>query len=1153
MTHQKPGMTDDQARATHPSLTAWVGASAGTGKTHVLTARVLRLMLTGTAPENIVCLTFTKAAAAEMKNRIFAELGSWTTMPDDELKAEIYTRADEIADTDMLKEARKLFARVLDLSGGLQIQTFHSFCQALLGRFPLEANMIPGFEGLDESEASELMSVARDHMLEQTRDPHAVDLRRALDVVAGLVTERTFDEVISRLSFEAPMLARASNAYGGIDGLVRALYARLGAPIGQSTHDVIRAGFKTALIDTAGLRDLAAGLAAGSASDQKRGTAIAAMLAGSDQDILKYWPDYRAAFLTQKNTPLATVATKKVLSANSALLDIIQVEQQRLVALTDTVARIEAAQATSALLRLGLTQLGLYERMKAERGFVDFDDMIGRTVGLFAGAEIAPWILYKLDNRIDHILVDEAQDTNRDQWRIVETLAAEFFAGESAREEPRTVFAVGDAKQSIFSFQRADPREFVAARDRVFQRAHYGARRAEAVPLSLSFRSGEAVLSLVDAVFDRKGRALDGLSFDGEDVRHNFSRTGQAGLAELWPLEVPAEPMEEKADGWQPPVAQETADDAEQRAAWRIARHIKDSVGTRKLPARARVVAAGDILVLVRRRTAFVDHLVRALKILSVPVAGRDRMTLMDELPVMDLLAMIRFVLLPTDDLTLATVLKSPFVGCDEETLFDIAHGRKGSLWDALYAARRDPRCAPYYGILVDILNRADIDGPFAFLNYLLVDLNGREKLASRMGAEIHDPVDELLDEALRFELTRPASLLGFVEHVTRNNTQIKRDMEEAGDKVRIMTAHSAKGLQAPIVYVSDLVSTPDLSKDARLLPLKAEEAGLPAIPLWASPAKGLAEVEAAREEIKARQLSEYRRLLYVALTRAEDELYIAGWRGPREPEPDCWFSLIKEGFDRLDAEHATLPDGREVKRYLIEQTQPAKKDAIKDLSRVDATPSPAWLQAAMPVEPSPARPLAPSKPDAEPAVAGPLDRSKNARDRYQRGNLLHALLQWLPDLPIDSRASSALRYLENNADLSVDEREAFWREVNAVLTHPEFGDLFGPESRAEVPIAGLVSTPGQPEGRPVSGQVDRLVVTEDAVLIIDYKTNRPPPEDARDVAPVYLKQMGLYRRALMDIYPDKKIRAALLWTYDTRLMPLSDDQLETALEIAQI
>ncbi|TNE67182.1 MAG: double-strand break repair helicase AddA [Alphaproteobacteria bacterium] len=1138
----KHRMTPEQARATVPGLTAWVGASAGTGKTHVLTARVLRLMLTGTRPENILCLTFTKAAAAEMKNRIFAELGRWALMPDDELATEIHVRTDELADGAMLRRARQLFAEVLDLSGGLQIQTFHSFCQALLGRFPLEAGMAPGFEGMDEAEAREAMASARDRMLAATRTPAGLPLRAALDTVAGLVTENTFDEVMAGLSFEADTIARADRAYGGLLGMTAALYHALDLTPGEREADLIADAVADSAFDAAGVRALMTGLLAGSKAEAAMGQTLADFLAAADR--VSLFDAYAGVFLTQKHEPRARVANKGTLEADPGLPGIIDKEQARLMRLMDHIKRLRIAVATTALMTLGHEQLGLYRSMKHERGLVDFDDMITRTVKLLDTAAVAPWVLFKLDAAIDHILVDEAQDTNALQWRVVETLAAEFFAGEGARDITRTLFAVGDAKQSIFSFQRADPREFVAARDRVFARAYEADYEAEAVPLNLSFRSGGAVLGLVDAVFDREAPAWHGLSADGEIVRHDFVRKGQGGLVELWPLEEATPEADDAAEdeGWVPPVVQESAHDAEQRTAWRIARRVRQMLDDgEELASKARPIRAGDILVLVRRRTAFVDHLVRALKATGIPVAGRDRMVLTDELPVMDLLALCHFALLPTDDLTLATVLKSPFVGLDDDALFRLAHGRRGTLWLALRdKAKADVEFAAAYQTLTDILNAADTRTPFEFLNHVLTDLDGRRKLAARLGAEIHDPVDELLEEALRFEMQTSASLQAFVQRVEGGATQIKRDMEAAGDMVRIMTAHSAKGLQAPIVFLSDLVGLPDVGRDARILELPASDPDAPPLLVWTSAARDVAFVDEMKTELKARQLAEYRRLLYVALTRAEDRLYVAGWQGAQAPSDDCWFAAIEQGFDRLGSDTIELAPGYKVRRHMVAQTAAVKPETTMAEAVADHS-LPGWLFTAKPAEPDPPRPLAPSRPDdEEPAVASPLRAA--GRGRFFRGRVIHALLEWLPDLAPADRAAAAKAYLAGLGDLPDGEAARLWREVAGIMDDPALGPLFGPASRAEVPIAGIVG------GRVISGQVDRLVATPDQVLIIDYKTNRPPPADATGVAPVYLKQMGLYVRALEAVYPGRTVRAALLWTDEARLMELPKNLLDEAL-----
>jgi ATP-dependent helicase/nuclease subunit A len=738
-------------------------------------------------------------------------------------------------------------------------------------------------------------------------------------------------------------------------------------------------------------------------------------------------------------------------------------------------------------------------------------------------------------------LVDEAQDTNRAQWQVVETLAAEFFAGEGASEKVRTMFAVGDAKQSIFSFQRADPKEFIAARNRIFASAQGADLPTAAVPLNLSFRSGEAVLSLVDAVFDAESRAVIGLSPDAEAVQHDFTRKGQAGLVELWPLEAPEDKSSENTPDWALPLVQESVSDAQQRTAWRIARRISKMLLTDEmLTSKGRPIQAGDILILVRRRTPFVDHLVRALKSLGVPVAGRDRMVLTEELAVMDLLMLARFALQPTDDLSLATVLKGPFVGFDDATLFDLAHARKGSLWQALLRRKSAGAFAGVAHMLKRLLDCVDVKTPFEFFNYMLTEMGGRKKLVAQLGVEIHDPVDELLEEALSFELTTSASMQAFVHSVEHSSLQIKRDMEAAGNNVRIMTVHGAKGLEAPIVFLSDLVSLPNSTPETRLLPIPSLVANKPPIPLWTSPANGLALVEGIKDTIKAKQLAEYRRLLYVALTRAQDRLYVAGWQAKGVPSEDSWASAIEMGFDQLETVEVTLPGGIAGRRFEVDQTAKLMADAAKP-AQISRIPAPPWLFDAMPEEPTPARPLAPSRPDEEPAVSSPLERTDSKR--FQRGRYIHALLEWLPEVATDKRQVAARRYLAKSAAYLTDaQQQAVWQEVDIILTSPRFAPLFGPNSRAEVPIAGLVA------GRAITGQVDRLVVTEAEVLIVDYKTNRPPPTDVSGVAGVYLRQMGLYVRALGNIYPEKTVRAALLWTDAANLMELPKPLMDEAL-----
>ena len=743
------------------------------------------------------------------------------------------------------------------------------------------------------------------------------------------------------------------------------------------------------------------------------------------------------------------------------------------------------------------------------------------------------------------MLIDEAQDTNPDQWRIVRVLADEFFAGRGQRTEgSRTVFAVGDAKQSIYSFQRADPRAFEEMRHRLAAQIPAAGGKWDEVALSVSFRSTKAVLDAVDAVIASPGGRI-GVLAEGEVIEHRPHRSGAAGLVEIWP---PVEPkLVDETDAWKPPINPVQGDSPRGRLARLMALRIKAMLDHgERLESKGQPIRPGDIMVLVRRRGAFVEELVKALKQLEIPVAGADRMILTEQLAVMDLMALANAVLLPEDNLTLATLLKSPLLGLSETALFTLAHGRSGSLWDALRQRRNDPTYAEAWDRLSEWLALADRVTPHEFFAHVLEN-GGKQRLLTRLGMEAEDPLDEFMSLTLAHERLHPPSLQAFLHWLEEGGVEIKRDMEGGVNAVRIMTVHGSKGLQAPIVFLPDTLQAP--SKSPGLFWLDEGERELLAWPPRSADQDETCRT--ARDAANQARDQEYRRLLYVAMTRAEDRLYVCGWHTRKEAPAHCWYYLIREALqdrddvtEEIDGFLASRPeaDGEgKVLRLRCPQTAdlpPPKNQADTQASQT----LPAWARQAAPVESSPPRPLAPSRPDGdEPAPRSPFGGDDGAR--FRRGRLIHRLLQSLPDLPTHKRAQAAAHFLGRPAwELSRGQQAEIASEVAAVLADPLFGPIFGPASRAEVPVVGMVGE------RVISGQVDRLLVTDDSVLIVDYKTNRPPPLDPRDVAPIYLRQMAAYRAALACIYPGKRIRCALLWTDGPRLMPLDGAMLDDAL-----
>ncbi len=1131
--------TAEQKSGSNPEISVWVRANAGTGKTRVLTDRVLRLLLGKTPPSRILCLTFTKAAAAEMAKRVYDELGIWARMEDGALsKALLNLHGTQVAAED-LDEARRLFAQALDVPGGLKIQTIHSFCESLLSRFPIEAGIAPHFRVMDERTTAELLQNAREAVYWRASTAKDKALANALEIITAHVAEGTFTDALDALLRDRGKFRRGLSRHGGADGMALVTATHLGLAPGEDEKTVLDAAACEDAFDGTGLRNVVVALLEGDKKDAAHGEIIASWLAAPDRVV--DFDAYLGAFFKDGGAGerFKTLAYSKTVKRCPDALDILEVEADRLEAVRDRRNAALLATATHALLQFASALLETFDGLKQKAALLDYDDLIFEARNLLEREGIAPWVLFKLDGGIDHILVDEAQDTNPDQWRVIAMLASEFFAGQGAREEKRTVFSVGDVKQSIFSFQRADPFFFGKMRDHFSSRVQQAGEGWRDVPLELSFRSAPVILKAVDAVF-AQADARDGVSLEGEKIDHGAARKGQAGLVEIWPVEPRGE--RSAATPWPLPLAQISADLPEKRLAQKIARQIGKWIDTKEqLSSRGRAIRPGDILILVRRRGPFFEEIVRALKRQKIPVAGMDRMVLTDHLAVRDLIALGRFVLLPEDDLALAIVLKSPLVGLDETALFDLAYDRKGSLWDALRmrcGEREDFAAA--HEMLSASLARADYIPPFEFYAELLGSLGARERLIARLGSEANDPIDEFLNLSFAYEKIHAPSMEGFLHWVEAGKAEIKRDLEQGRDEVRVMTVHGAKGLEAPIVFLPDTCQVPDKDRPLFWFGDEDEDAATAGV-LWVprraheeKTARSLREAQALHRE------REYRRLLYVAMTRAEDRLYIAGWESKKSRNPGCWYDLIGKGLATLTTS-VPLAMGLDGRRFEADQKAPADKG--EDAAAGDEVTGAAFNADGVPDwARSPASPAAPPLPDLRPSsVAGdaPAIRSPIGADQgrgFQRGRIVHSQLQFLPDVALAGRLAACRHYLsQKNFNLDLATQKALADEVLAVLQAGEFAPLFGSNSRAEVPIVGEIN------GRVISGQVDRLLVTKTSVFVIDYKTQRTPPATPSATPEIYLRQMAAYVALLEKIYPERRVMAALLWTDGPNLVPLKE------------
>jgi ATP-dependent helicase/nuclease subunit A len=1138
-----------QRRAADPATSAWASASAGTGKTTVLVDRVLRLLLEGVAPQRILCITFTKAAAAEMANRVDGELADWAVQDDNALVKTLTDLTGEPPDAKRIDRARSLFARVLEVPGGLQTYTIHAFCQTVLKRFPIEAGIAPHFAVIDARDAAAAMADARRATIEAARENQAGELGEALATVASFAGEQSFAALLDALLAQ-PERLRETLADGPAS-FKRRLRAALGLARDETEAGVIAAACAADAVRDARLKRAALALLAGNEkSDRPNGRIMADWLGAGAGGRIADFAAYTALFFTKDGKTRDRLATKTAIGAWPDLPRVLGEEAERLAAVRQRCKVIRTAEATASLFGVGRAVLEHYDRHKAARAALDFSDLIERTRALFAAEGRAAWVLWKLDGGIDHVLVDEAQDTSPAQWELIRLLVAEFFAGEGAERAPRTLFVVGDYKQSIFSFQGAAPAEFRAMHAEFKGRAAAAARAWADVPLTVSFRSTSAVLEAVDTVFGLP-EARAGVAEDEQPIRHVAARGGLAGLVEVWPTVKPRDRAAEIA--WREPEPESAAPVPAVRLAEEIARRIDHWIKSgEELESLGRPIHAGDVMVLVRRRgleserfqgrdIRFMDAMVSALKTRGVPVTGIDRMRVSEELVVEDLVALGRFLLLPEDDFMLANVLKGPFFGFDDDRhLFPLAHGRgKGvPLWQRLgELAPANPEFQRARTRLEELLARADFAPPYELFARILEAEGGRRAILGRLGPDAEDPLDEFLELALDYQRRRAPSLEGFLHWLGQGETEIKRDLDQGGrDEVRVMTVHGAKGLEAPIVFLADTVATP--MDDERILwPANGDEP-LAGLPLFApSRADEIPEAGARRAALRQRALEEYRRLLYVALTRAADRLYICGFETQQAMREGCWYDLVAKAFAQTKPVDFRFDEHWAGKGWRIERHGRPTEPAEPPIKRLyDVTDVPDWANMPAPEEIPPPRPLAPSRPSEE----EPPARSPFADEtRFRRGRLVHRLLQTLPDLPPEARRAAALRYLARPGHgIAADDAEAIAAETLALFDHPASAALFGEGSLAEVPITGVLGT------HVVSGQVDRLAIGAEEILVVDYKTNRSPP---REPPAIYVKQMAAYRALLAGIYPGRTVRCFLLWTVGPVLQELAAATLDAA------
>lgn len=1117
---RKKTASEQQRQAADPNYSVWVEASAGTGKTKVLSDRVLRLLFSGVKPNRLLCLTYTKAAAAQMKDRISKRLSEWSVASEsdldkslDELFGADEKNAEERAENK--KTARTLFAELLDTPGGLKIQTIHSFCQEILKRFPLEADVTPYFEVMDDSVSNEVLNKIRLEILHEAESESDSQTSGYLHYLTANLSEKDFPKIMKTLLQRRREINDIMCKYADFSAFETALAKKIGADKNLLLADLINQCMKSV-----NLTDL----------DKN----IAALMHGSDKSTEKAkvfkrikqngmrgidFDEYCAQFFTKNGTINCSQTTGDARKFDDQAEERMQAEALRLQEVKNKITKQKLFFASQAVFGIANEINKRYGAYKKESATLDFNDLIDLTEKLLSSSDTANWVLYKLDGGIDHILVDEAQDTSPSQWRIMQALSGEFFAGDGSKMQNRTIFAVGDRKQSIFSFQGADP-------DKFDEMAKYFKDKAQEkfkkINLEVSFRSSAAVLDVVNSIF-AEPEVYHGVTAEGEKVAHLPYRAGEYGHVEIWPLFVSENTKKSKDDkkNIEPeefPLSRSSEISQKSQLAQAMAQKIKDLMAETKNSARP--LHFKDFMVLFQKRANGVEDFVRACKDMDVNVSGADKLKLSEQIAVMDLISLGKFLLYTNDDLSLAEVLKSPLFGLTDDDLFKLCYNRGGaSLWIKLCDNKKEyPKI---YEQLDFLLKKMDIIRPYELYNYVLTKYNGRHKFIARMGLEVEDALDEFINTTIAYEREHIPSMQGFISWFAGNEIEVKRESEQNDiDAVRLMTVHHSKGLQARVVFLPDTVTTKRQSSSLAFL----KDENLAYYPLR----KDCYDENCRRlsQNDWQKNTEEYRRLMYVALTRAEDRLYICGYGTAKG---GTWYDFCQKTLQNCGEQSQ---DSKSV--YYETEEFISKKDDDADIVELKVMQPEDWINKDAPEEGPLAKPYTPSKLPEDNDETDSVSPLADGGDYYRRGTLIHKLLQFLPSAQKDRQTVTEMFLQQNAGEFTPDQKEKIKAEVLHLLNEPDFVELFGENSRAEVPVSGELN------GKIISAQIDRLVILPDKIKIVDFKTNKKTDTDAKHLNPVYKNQLNIYAALIAKIYPAAQIETYILWTNEARLMRVS-------------
>lgn len=1154
-----------QLLASDPTSSAWVSANAGSGKTHILVLRVLRLLLANVNPATILCLTHTNAAAAEMSNRVFEIITEWSHLSDEKLFAEITKIQDKTPNKDDITRARQLLVKILETPGGWKAKTIHAFCEAIIQQFPLEANTTGHFSILDGDQAKKLIEEAKKSTLASIMSENNIKLKQAFNEILELTDEETLEPLICDIISNRNILNQFScfaDENGGEEVLLKKrfglhpdekyekIYGELAQLLGIIQEDIKQ------YINLA--------------KEDERTNSFKKIL--KEKSIEEKFNFLSIFFLTKDLSPRKYLLNKEMADKSPDLAKNLKNAQEEFIKIRDRLNTYKMLKATLASLILAKNLNKHHDELKKKYCFLDFEDLIFCTNDLLKKSEVSAWIRYKLDQEINHILIDEVQDTSLIQWEVIRSLTEDFFVGENAHSHPRTLFAVGDEKQSIFSFQGAEPTRFFRERQINQQRITNAGNKFSIIQLPLSFRSTADILTAVDKVFSIPENA-QGLSEDKEPILHRSNRIGHAGSVQIWE-QVFSEKNSPPKD-WISHFDSIQIESSKSIIAQRIANKIADIIGCDTVISngKTRFIRADDILILVRKRTSFIKFMTRLLKNdHKISVSSSDKFILTDHLAIKDLMSLGYFVLSQEDDLSLAALLRSPIFNLSEDDLFEICAKRQKTetVFASLQRLANDKISSLRHIVeyINEIIYLAKSYSPYDFFTLILGAKNGRKLFVSRFGNEVIDVLDEFLDFALRNEQKSYHTMQEFISELENYPPTIKRKQYSNHNEVRIMTVHAAKGLESPIVFLvddgSEFFNIRHI-KGLQILPSTNDD---PGIPIYIPQSHLHNHVVFNHiEYTKKTAREEYNRLLYVGMTRASDKLIIcscknkdkknSGSLNKSKTSQGTWYDMVYKSFDgdervkEVKIKTAANKDEWGALEWCVPCDKSIiieKEPAITELNQGDIIPK--EIFESIPNDIDTPYILNPSMLDTKdsPILRSLLSEDSAGQNNFlKRGLIIHKILQVVFALPVEQRKQYVVSYFKKNSKFwPIQEYNNLVLSVTSLLENPTISQAVSYTSYAEVSVSGKVSFPKKDVL--ISGRIDLISISKKHVLIFEYKTHSYIPQGIEDIPLSHIAQLAMYKEILKVSYADKSFICLLIYVSKPKIFIITQHKLEQAI-----